>query len=1577
VKRLFLTAFLLIAAVLLLYWGIQSPGFDAFLQSRIPGWAARAGFRVELAELDFDLRELRVRCADLRVSPLRGEWSFSARSAAVALDLPRSLAGTPHLSLEADRPIFQGVLQEKEEERAFDLPRVVLDRVRLSDGAASVRLPALDLAVHLPSIQVDWRRGAGRAELQGGELLWHGEQEPIHEAVLVGSREVGITRIERLLLRTERVELEGSGRLGLEALAEGSLSARLSARGLPEAWLAALRLSRYAPVEGTVSVEGRLTGRLFEEPRFRGSVNVSSGRFGPVALEGAGFAVDADRQGLSFRDLWVRSDVGRGEKTRGRLSWSDGLRLKAAGERLECDVRPFMALFVDGFFPVGLVASGSFEVDGPLYPKLALACRVDAVGRDLDVTTESEGGRETWFALPSGKVSARCVVRNRDLSFGSVAIEADSAALRVSSGRIVYDTGLTFDTELEVRNLSLVRRYLPEGFDARGVARGRFGGPYRELTFAYGIDLASTLVFHEELGRLSAKAEYDLRDLTVEQGVLQGPLGQLAASGTATLRAGGALAFDVAWSDGDLARLAGAGRRFSEFVPREVAGTASAIGRVTGTLASPVFAGEIAAERVQIGGRRAEEARAVGTFGLELWEAERFSVRAYGAELTGAGRGDREVFEASARVQELSLASLAELAGRQLPLEGVFDGQAEAEGTYDNPTVQAKGRLRGVAVEGELLGDAALQARLAGRRLEAEVSAFGGAATARGELGLEEPMAFEGHFALDALPGSAVPRKFLPPGLEASSISGRGLVEGTLVDRELSRGSFEGSLEGLRVRDLEVGTLRLSGERGEGGDSVAASAWGGEVRLRGRAEALESPWDVTVTLDDFDLARFSKLTQVGSGRVRAEGRAVVDLGQVASSEGWGRLDALSELSVAGSGRDLLLPAGVLLPAVTFSLDTPAGLPRLRLDADGARVEAALDDREKLAWSANAEFSRFALERLWTEGSPAAPLRGSLTGRVRAQGEGTEFREGSGSGAVQDLAWSPLAPSGWTWSAEYREGELLFRAREPRGVDVEGTWRAGEALTARALLDTVPLAGWTVEGVLPADLEGAARGRAELSLKPGGKPAALLHLDRLLLVLPPVRARNSGDVVLSYQEGEIRVDALSLEGEGFDATASGSLAPGSRWDLEVRGKSDLSVAARTLPKLRSASGTALVDLFISGPWAAPTIEGPVEILSGARMSLDGLDVPVEDLDARGYLDGPRGFVLEWLDAQVGEEGRLHVEGRIGLNGLRPTDLRLFVEARGVEYERPKQVTYEFDADLRLSGSLARPEVRGEVQLKSLLYARRLHWRTMALDLLRRRPEEVERRTAAGDVYVDLAISGSQDLHVDNNLADLRLGVDLRARGFLPEPELLGRVEILGGTLRFRSREYEALSSAVEFLGEIQPVPILDLHARTTVRQYLVSVDVSGPLDNYQVNLASVPAVRDPTELVALLAVGTDPREAVPAEAVTAAEATSFLTGQLQDVLESEVSGLLGFEQFYIEPIYSAVNQTSQPKVTVGKTITKKLFARYSAALGGETEQDLELQYTLTPRIQLLGTWSDEGSQSQGSLGGEIRFRFTFR
>ncbi|MHB8764727.1 MAG: translocation/assembly module TamB domain-containing protein, partial [Deferrisomatales bacterium] len=1142
-------------------------------------------------------------------------------------------------------------------------------------------------------------------------------------------------------------------------------------------------------------------------------------------------------------------------------------------------------------------------------------------------------------------------------------------------GRLEYATGLWFDTDVEVRALELVRRYVPPEFDARGRARGRFGGPYGALEFRYELDLASTVVLGQDLGRLRGEARYDLHDLAVTGGDLAGPLGRVRFDGRARLRPGGTYDLRLDWTRGDLGQVAAwLSRWVPPDLPGAVGGEASARGRLTGPLAAPAFDGQVSLAGPSVGRYRVEHADLDGVGSPAGWTLRAGRLRAYGAQVTASGLGDRERMELAVAVSGLGVAGIAEALGRPLPAEGVFGGTARLAGPYRALEGSAEGDLAGAAVLGRRLGALRVGATLADRRVRVRASGFEGRVEARGDLALTDGRKFQAELDVRELAWSALPALRLPPGLGARSLSGRGRVEGTLAGEEpVWAAQAEARVEGARWEGLDLGRVDLEAERRAGGWSFAAGGWAGEVRLRGMAaEQPGAPLELEATVDRLPVSRLPGLGGLSAGRLSAQARALVSLEEWAQREGLERLGAVAELS--GEGRAWGLEAGGLrLPEWALRLGSRDGRPWLRVSSRGLEAEAEVEGLAPLTWRAGARLDGFEPGPLLPPDSPLHGLAGRVSGSLEARGAGGSVAEARGEGRLAGLAWGTVAPTEWSWTGRWRDGEGSVEAREPRGVEARVRRLPDGVLTLEADLRDVPLEGWVRGPAVPADLTGVARGAGAARWAPGERPTGRLTLDRLTLSLPPVDLRAPAPVALRYDGREVRVDSFSLIGQGLEASAQGAVVPGTSWDLDVTARADLGALRRWVPGVRALSGTARADLEVRGPWLGPRLGGPLEVEPGASLAFDRAGLAIEDLEASAFLDASRGLIIDWIDGQVGR-GRLHVEGTVALDGVRPAGMRLYTELRDIAYEWPAGVSYAFDADLLVTGTPAAPEVRGEVRLEEFLYAKRLNWKSMILGLLKGRSRDVKSRPERG-VFVDLSARGAEGLRIDNNLAQLSLAVELRARGYLPQPALWGRVETTEGTVRFRSLEYEVLRSSVEFLGEAQPVPLLDLHARTTVRQYGVSVDVSGPLDDYRVALASSPPMPQ-TDLVALLTLGTTADEA-GGQGVTAAEAASYLTGRLQDELESGVGGFLGLDQFHIDPAYSPSAQTTVPRVTVGKAITRALYARYSAAISGEAEQDLEVQYTLTPRLSLLGTWADQGTETRGSLGGEVRVRFTFR
>jgi translocation and assembly module TamB len=103
-----------------------------------------------------------------------------------------------------------------------------------------------------------------------------------------------------------------------------------------------------------------------------------------------------------------------------------------------------------------------------------------------------------------------------------------------------------------------------------------------------------------------------------------------------------------------------------------------------------------------------------------------------------------------------------------------------------------------------------------------------------------------------------------------------------------------------------------------------------------------------------------------------------------------------------------------------------------------------------------------------------------------------------------------------------------------------------------------------------------------------------------------------------------------------------------------------------------------------------------------------------------------------------------------------------------------------------------------------------------------------------------------------------------------------------------------------------------------------------------------------------------------------EATSFITGQIQGVMEERVRGITGLDVLTVEPSISKKTGSISPRVTFGKKLMDgKLTVTYSIATGTTAEQIIKVEYSAKKGIYLIGLRDEIGG-----LSGAIKFRFEF-
>ncbi|MFP3941798.1 MAG: translocation/assembly module TamB domain-containing protein, partial [Thermoanaerobaculia bacterium] len=562
-------------------------------------------------------------------------------------------------------------------------------------------------------------------------------------------------------------------------------------------------------------------------------------------------------------------------------------------------------------------------------------------------------------------------------------------------------------------------------------------------------------------------------------------------------------------------------------------------------------------------------------------------------------------------------------------------------------------------------------------------------------------------------------------------------------------------------------------------------------------------------------------------------------------------------------------------------------------------------------------------------------------------------------------------------AEPGEGALLEVAWDGERLDVDGgvpglfRLEGGGLLTQERADLEIELAsnhlGRLAEVAapqVPEGLTGNLQGVLAVSGSFQGPDGLLvrLRLPELVLDYQGHTVSNVEPVVVRLGDEALQVESLFLEelDTGSELFAQGSLGLAEPRALDFR--------------LQGSFATEWVELFAPGVEmegrfnALATVAGTLEeprlngqgALQDARLVAEGFPQSLEGLDAL-VLFYPEQVVLDNLNARVAG-GTLQASGRVGLYGPQGSDYRLQAQVEDVTLRYPEGFWIRTDAALALASTPDGRVVQGTVDLERAFYLKEVE--ASLFQLLRQtlRAERMEvAETGEIERTTQLAVNVQAPagaVQVRNNLADLQGSANLTVRGTLARPILFGQVEFeREGTLVYSDNEFEVERARISFANPARIDPVIDLVATTEIRQYDVTLNLSGRLENLQAQVSSDPPLSD-LDVVALLTTGQVPggRSLVPGEQEAAAQAAQqFLAGQAASAVAERVGTLFGFDRFRISPVGSeAGGALAGVGVTVGKRLSKDVFVTYTEQPTAPEGSLLQVEWQVDANLTLVLT-----------------------
>ncbi len=507
---------------------------------------------------------------------------------------------------------------------------------------------------------------------------------------------------------------------------------------------------------------------------------------------------------------------------------------------------------------------------------------------------------------------------------------------------------------------------------------------------------------------------------------------------------------------------------------------------------------------------------------------------------------------------------------------------------------------------------------------------------------------------------------------------------------------------------------------------------------------------------------------------------------------------------------------------------------------------------------------------------------------------------------------------------------------------------------------------------PQAVGGALEGVATLRGEFGGgfAPVLELALDRLELSRDGVRLEEVEPVSMRYADGRLDIESLFLEtpDQANELFVAGTVEFRGEGLLELTAQSSLESEwlELLLSDVDMLAGRFDVLASIGGSLKQPRFNG-VGRLSDARLLVGALSMSVESLEGLA-LFYPERIVFDSVRARAGG-GDVQAGGSIVLQGAdEPSGYEFNAVGTGLSLPVPEGWLIRGDARVSLVSTQAGRTLRGEADLDRAYYFEpiKLGFESALQALFQRRRAFVEETSEVlATTALNLTIRGEDALRVRNNIGNLGGSVDFDLRGSLADPVLFGSVRLTpGGTLVYAGNEYEIDRGELNFANPYRIDPIIDLVATTDLRDYDVRLNLSGSPERLEVGVTSDPPLPE-LEVLALLTGGRAPTRFGLDPDRSGGEALGvegFLAGEAAAVVTDRVNRLFGLDQLRVSPLTGSSGDLSSARVTLGERISRDLFATYSYDPSTSEEQILELEWSVSPSLQVVFTQNGDSSYS---------------
>lgn len=468
-----------------------------------------------------------------------------------------------------------------------------------------------------------------------------------------------------------------------------------------------------------------------------------------------------------------------------------------------------------------------------------------------------------------------------------------------------------------------------------------------------------------------------------------------------------------------------------------------------------------------------------------------------------------------------------------------------------------------------------------------------------------------------------------------------------------------------------------------------------------------------------------------------------------------------------------------------------------------------------------------------------------------------------------------------------------------------------------------------------------------------------ELTQLSAVLQNINIANDGPVRFRVENHVFHLDEAHLAGDNTKLAAGGTIELTGRKEMDVHASGQLNLGLlQTMYPDFLTTGSVDIQGRATGTLSEPVLQGKV-VVTGGGVAVPGQPASLGDINGTLVFTQDR-LQIEQLTARSGG-GLIHLGGYMQYG--RYLEFNVTAQGEDVRLRYPPGMSSTANADIRLSGTSNGALLSGELQITRFSLSQGFDFGSY-LSSSRQSTVLTGSDSLLNRVKFDLHIYTTPDLRFDSSLARVSGDADLRLRGTMAKPVLLGRTNIQEGQIFFNGAKYDLERGDISFTNPVKIDPVLDLAASIRVRDYDIEIGFHGTSDKLNVVYRSEPPLPQ-ADIIALLALGRTQEESAQLGASQSAftqEASNAILGQaLNATVSSRVQKLFGVSRIKIDPQAPGTETSTYqgPQVTIEQQVSNKLTLTYVQPVSQTTQQTIQGEYNVTRNVAIVAVRDQNG------------------